>query len=331
MTFDTLKLDKGLYTSNKGFTKALEEIDPSENYKGTELEGLDAYERQLKRFDIKVSGEGSDTIAKFFATSDSAVLFPEYMSRAVRVGLENNNILDEIVATTTIIDSLDYRSIQSQNADVFNDLDNVINEGAFIPETVVKTKDKLTTLHKCGRSLVASYEALKTQKLDLFTVTLKQIGNYIANCQLIAAIDELAGNENNVIVKSSGTDLSYGDFVDLWEKISPYNMNSIIAESNTMKQILSIDEFKDSMAGQDFHGTGKMVTPMGAKLLHSKTNYLGSTIIALDKNYALEKVQLGDIVTDFDKLIDRQLERATITCTSGFNRIFDEASCLLTY
>ena len=38
MTFDTIKLDKGLYTSNKGFTRALEEIDPSENYIGTELE-----------------------------------------------------------------------------------------------------------------------------------------------------------------------------------------------------------------------------------------------------------------------------------------------------
>ena len=63
MTFDTLRLDKGLYTSEKGFTKSLEEIDPSENYKGTELEGLDAYERQLKRFDIKVKGGNSDPVS----------------------------------------------------------------------------------------------------------------------------------------------------------------------------------------------------------------------------------------------------------------------------
>lgn len=63
MTFDTIKLDKGLYTSDKGFTSSLEAIDPSENYKGTELEGLDAYERQLKRFDIKVKGPKSDPIS----------------------------------------------------------------------------------------------------------------------------------------------------------------------------------------------------------------------------------------------------------------------------
>ena len=43
-----------LYASGD-FTGALEKIDPSENYSGTALEGLDAYQLQLKRFDIKVS------------------------------------------------------------------------------------------------------------------------------------------------------------------------------------------------------------------------------------------------------------------------------------
>ena len=53
MAYDNLKLEKGLYTTGKSFTQALEQIDPSENYAGTPLEGLDAYQRQLKRFDIK--------------------------------------------------------------------------------------------------------------------------------------------------------------------------------------------------------------------------------------------------------------------------------------
>ena len=48
--YDSLKLEKGMYNVN--FTKALEELDPSDNYEGTELAGLDAYERQLKRFEI---------------------------------------------------------------------------------------------------------------------------------------------------------------------------------------------------------------------------------------------------------------------------------------
>ena len=41
-------------------------------------------------------------------------------------------------------------------------------------------------------------------------------------------------------------------------------------------------------------------------------------------------VQAGGVVTDYDKLIDRQLERAAITCTAGFAKIFTEASKMLT-
>ena len=57
--YNDIKLEKGLYNiTGKSFTKALTDLDPDENYKNTELEGLDAFERQLKRFDIKVNGEG---------------------------------------------------------------------------------------------------------------------------------------------------------------------------------------------------------------------------------------------------------------------------------
>ena len=76
MAYDNLKLEKGLYTTGKSFTQALEQIDPSQNYAGTPLEGLDAYQRQLKRVDIKVCVIGSDSVSKCFQTSDSAALFP---------------------------------------------------------------------------------------------------------------------------------------------------------------------------------------------------------------------------------------------------------------
>ena len=69
MSFDNIKLEKGMYGTGRSFTQTLESIDPSENYKGTSLEGLDAYQRQLKRFDIKVSGADSSTVSKFFLIS----------------------------------------------------------------------------------------------------------------------------------------------------------------------------------------------------------------------------------------------------------------------
>lgn len=332
MAFDNIKLEKGLYASSKGFTKSLQELDPDENYKGTPLENLDAFQRQLKRFDIKVSGAQSDIVDKFFSTSDSAALFPEYISRAVRQGMEEADVLSSIVATTTHIDSLDYRSITSVPTEDDKELKNVA-EGAVIPETSITTHENLVTLRKRGRMLVASYEAVKFQKLDLFTVMLKQIGNYIARSQLKDAITVLKDGDGNnnaaeVINAAESGKLTYADLISFWNEFSPYDLSTIIVSKQMTQKLLNLPEFKDAAAGLNFHGTGKMITPLGANLI--KSAYAPeSQIIGLDKTCALEFVEAGGIVTEYDKLIDRQLERAAITCISGFSKIFTDASKVL--
>ena len=114
MTYDNLRLEKGMYgEAGKSFTQVLEAADPSDNYRGTPLEGLDAFQRQLKRFDIHVKGSRSDVVEKFFRTTESAVLFPEFVSRVVRQGMEEDNVLPSITAVTTQFDGMDYRSISS--------------------------------------------------------------------------------------------------------------------------------------------------------------------------------------------------------------------------
>lgn len=327
--FENITIEKGMYQTKGGLTKVLENLDPSENYRGTSLEGLDAFSRQLKRFDIKVKGKESDCVEKFFQTSNSAALFPEYVSRAVKQGMERADILPNLVATVTDIEGMDYRSIVSAPSEDDKSL-KVVAEGAQIPQTVVKTRENLVKLHKRGRMLVASYEALRFQRLDLFTVTLNQIGAYIARAQLKDAIDVLLNGDGNnnaaetVAAKTAGS-VEYADLLKLWSSMSPYELNTILAPTAEMQKILALSQMQDSNAGLDFQGTGKMITPMGATLLHAP-EMTGGKIIGLDKNCALEMVQAGGVVTDYDKLIDRQLERAAITCTAGFSKIFTEAA-----
>ena len=327
--FDNIRLEKGLYCGGS-FTRALESIDPSENYKGSALEGLDAYQRQLKRFDIKVSGAGSDVVEKFFKTSDSATLFPEYIARAVYQGIQEADVLPKLIASVTNIDSLDYRSITSIPTDDDKALKDVA-EGTLIPQTVVKTRENLVKLRKRGRMLVASYEAIRFQRLDLFTVTLRQIGAYIAKAQLADAIDVILngdGNNNCAAETAASSSLSYADIVNLWKDLDPYEMNVLIANNADAVNMLNLPEFKDSAAGLNFHATGKMITPIGAELIRSGSLESGK-IIGLDKNCALEMVKAGDVMTEYDKLIDRQLERAAITSIAGFAKIFTDASRVL--
>ncbi len=336
--FENVKLDKGMYSeAGSSFTKVLEKCDPSEQYKGTPLEHLDAFQRQLKRFDIKVKGMDSDVVSKFFATWESAVLFPEYVARAVRQGMEEGNILPDLTAAETRITGMDYRSIASDPGDDAKSL-KMVAEGARIPETTISAQENLVKLHKRGRMLVASYEAIQFQRLDLFSVTLRQIGAYIGRMHTADAIDVILngdGNSNaapvftigsNPISGSAGT-LSYGALVDFWSQFDPYTMNTLLV-GDAMAGLLKLPELQDAAAGLNFQGTGKMVTPMGANLLRSSAVPSG-TIIGLDKNYALEMIRGSDVLVEYDKLIDRQLERAAITSISGFAKIFQDASKVL--
>ena len=329
--FDNLRLEKGMYNeAGRTFTQVLEREDPSEQYKGTSLEGLDAYQRQLKRFDIKVKGAGSDVVEKFFSTSQSAVLFPEYIARSVRQGMEEADLLPHITAAVTRFDGMDYRSIASVPEDDQKALRRV-EEGAEIPQTQVKTQENLVK--------VASYEAIRYQKLDLFSVTLRQIGAHINRMHLEDAIDVLLngdGNENPAQAFTVGTEpiggtsgtLTYDDLVDFWAQFEPYEMNTLLVSGDMMRQMLKMDEFQNPLTGLNFQGTGKLATPLGATLLRTSALESGK-LIGLDKNYALEMVQGSDVMVEYDKLIDRQLERAAITSISGFAKLFTDAAKVL--
>ncbi len=330
-TYDNIRLEKGLYTTGKSFTQALESIDPSENYKGTSLEGLDAYQRQLKRFDIKVNDRNSDSIEKFFRTTDSATLFPEYISRAVNQGFEENDLVSRIVATTTVIDSMDYRSIAVDVANRETQLNSVF-EGTYIPETRISLKENLVRLEKIGRMITASYEAIKFQRLDLFTIALRQIGASIATTQFMKAVAEIedsdgsSGNKKSEIISIDDiSSLSYNSLLDIWSSFKNFRLTTLIMGTAALSKILSMEEFRDSAAGLNFHATGNLTTPFGAEIIYFP--YMGDDkIIAIDKTSAVERVQTGGIVTEFDKLIDRQLERASVTLTSGFAKIYNDAA-----
>ncbi len=337
--FENVKLEKGMYGhSGRRFTQALETLDPSENYKGTAYENLDAFQRQLKRFDIHVKGAGSDMVEKFFHTAESSVLFPEFVSRVVRQGMESD-ILPDITATVTNFDGMDYRSIASVPTEEEKELKRV-EEGASIPTTSIRTQENLVRLHKRGRMLVASYEAIRFQRLDLFSVTLRQIGAYIARMHLKDAVDVLTngdGNDNAADRYTVGTSpiggtvgtLSYDALLDFWAQFDPYTMNTLLVPNDMMLAMLKLDEFQNPLTGLNFQGTGKLSTPMGAKLLRTAAVPAG-TIIGLDKNYALEHICGSEIMVEYDKLIDRQLERAAITSISGFAKPYQEASKILT-
>ena len=250
------------------------------------------------------------------------------------LGEELNPILNDLGLHAMGWTESGYRHITTNNIEA--------TTPAALKGLSIRTQENLVKLHKRGRMLVASYEAIRFQRLDLFSVTLRQIGAYIARMHLDDAVQVLMngdGNNNAADAyeigsgsgKISGTagTLTYSALLEFWSKFDPYSMNTMLVSNDVMLQMLKLSEFQNPLTGLNFQGTGTLSTPLGAKLLRTSAVPAGK-LIGLDKNYALEHICGSEVMVEYDKLIDRQIERAAITSISGFAKPYQEASKVLT-
>lgn len=174
--YNDIRLEKGMYDlSGKSFTAALEELDPSSAYAGTPLEKLDAFERQLKRFNIRVSGQDCDRVEKFFSSTESAVLFPEFVTRSIRKGFDDM-VLSTVCAAKTVNYSSQYLGCVLDDTANYSPSD----QADTLPTATVTEASTPVTLAKYGRLINASYEAVRQQRLDVFGVMLRSIGVKLA-------------------------------------------------------------------------------------------------------------------------------------------------------
>ncbi len=123
--------------------------------------------------------------------------------------------------------------------------------------------------------------------------------------------------------------LTYNQILEFWNQFDPYTLNTLLVSPDAMLKILKCSEFQNPLTGLNFQGTGELNNPLGAKLVKTSAVPAG-TVIGLDRGYALEMIQAADVAVEYDRLIDRQLERAAITSISGFAKLYTEAAKVLT-
>ena len=310
--YNDIKLEKGLYNlSGKSFTAALEELDPTSAYCGTPLEKLDAFERQLKRFNIRVNGSDCDSVEKFFTSTESAVLFPEFVTRSIRKGFDDT-ILSSVCAVKTVVNSGQYLGCVLDDSTAYD----VCSQGETLPTATVTESSAATVLAKYGRLISASYESIRQQRLDVFGVMLRSVGVRLAAAVVKKAVEVLADGADEV----STTELTYADLAELYGKFESFDMTTVIASPALAAKIAAMDQLSDSSADAD----GRFILPFGSELI--KTSAAGAdTIIGIDRDYALEFITSTELVMETDKLIDRQLDQMTASITCGFRKITPDA------
>lgn len=315
--YNDVKLEKGLYNlSGRSFTAALEELDPSAAYAGTPLERLDAFERQLKRFNIRVNGQECDMVEKFFSSTETAVLFPEFVTRCIRRGFDDT-IISSICAAKTVSESSQYLGCTLNDTAAYT----TTSQADALPESAVREASEALTLEKFGRLISASYEAVRKQRLDVFGVMLRSIGVKLAGSVVSRAIEVLEEDAESVTTET----LTYADLARLYGKFNSFDMTTVIASPATASAIAAMDQLMETRADN----SGRIILPFGSELI--KTSAADDdTIIGLDKDFALEFITSSDLVMETDNLIDRQLDQITVSITCGFRKITPDAVKVLT-
>ncbi len=321
--YNNIKLEKSLYSiSGKNFTQALTELDPDSAYIGTELAGLDAYERQLKRFNIRTSGADCDTVDKFFKTSQTAVLFPEFVRRAIVAGM-NSTVLKEIIAVNSECDGYDFRgySIVTGSAPYTTPL----AAGSSFPETAIKQGESIELI-KYGRMITAPYEVICNQKLELFACTLKSIGRMIANAIVTNCMTTLITDTTQISSSVSG-EYSYADLVSLASKISDYNVTTLLASPSIFGKISALPELAECKAAD----VNCIQLPFGPKI-YRVSGYTGTGIVAIDRNYALQLItNTTGVVIEYEKLISKLTNNIIVSVYFNSQKVIPAASVMLVY
>lgn len=314
--YNQVKLEKGMYhLANKSFLQALEDADATSEYADTPLAGLDAYERQLKRFDIHVNGVNCDRVEKFFTTTESAVLFPEFVRRAVMQGI-GEAVLSEITAVVSRSESNRYQGCVLDDSTVYT----TTNAGAEMPVSSIMESDTVTTLEKYGRTVKASYEAVRQQRLDVFALMLRRIGTQLANSIVSKALLLLKNSANATKITVDAETFSYSDLASLYGKFKNFHMKALLASPAVMAQILVMEQMLETSS----QNVTAIRLPFGTKLINCP-QLDDNTILGLDTDFALEQIQSSDVILETDKLIDRQLDCIGISVNIGFRTLMADA------
>ena len=298
-----------------------------------------ALELALQELGLKVKGPEADALGKFFSTTASTVLFPTYVESQVVSGLLLTSLASMAVAQEVTVNShtAEHLAMTETEGDRRTAKSG---EGARGATVTLKTADRTVRLEKYMAQLDASYESLRLQRMNVVSLFLQRLGAQIGIDETDDLIEIAIAGDGNTGSAVTDTDAEVSGTLDYDELIrlslsfpKGYEFRMAIVNDTHLRTILNMAEFKDPLAGFNFQGTGRMPSPLGAEW-HRWTStgaaaFSTDRILALDPRLALVQYTEQGVMTETDRLIDRQFERTVISKWTGFGKLdFNATQCL---
>ncbi len=328
-----LKVNSETYLEAQSKGMSLTELLETPDYDPSGLGSpLDAFERQLAAHGIRVGGKNPTTVELFY--QGAPALLPEFMLREIRNGMKMRSELDRIIASSSIVNSNRYTPFYVDVSSNDSKLSlRPIGDGAEIPSVTVAEQLHSINVPDYGVTLRASYKSLRYRTSAQFKVLLWYLGFRLQADKIALIVNTIIsgdGNSNPATVINtavSGT-LDYSDLITFWNEFYPFQMNTILAHKDKINAILTMDEFKDPLAGFKFQSSGELVSPLGSALIRSD-EVPTDLIIGLDRRFAIEEVLAQPLMIEYDKVIEQKFEEAVISESVAYAKVIKESSLVL--
>ena len=304
--------------------------------------------------DIPEMGLSSSPMSIFFTTEENRVLFPEFMIRQLRQISGMPSILNDLVASTRVINGDSARQIMLDLSDTPAGKKNKkalkerrIAEGAEIPTATLKLGEMAIKIYKYGIGVKATYEVLRRTTIDMFRKQMELVSVQAQYDEVGAVVEVIIngdGNTNPAKVYNA-TDLNPEavegkiDEVALVRfliKQAPFAYDTIIVDEEVYTQITTMlmDKNLTNAANPQVSFTFPQGLLSGVKVIYSedltKTAAGKHQILGLAKNYAIEKtIEAGSVIKEIAKVSSNQTQTAYMTENAGFNKIDPRASAIL--
>jgi hypothetical protein len=277
----------------------------------------------------------SATLGKLFESGQSTVLFPAWVELMAVSGIFETSLVPVLVSQELPVTSHLAQHVRLTDGPADRRA-SASAEGARSSVVRLRTTDASIRLHKHQVELHASYEALRLQRLPTVALFLKRLGHQLAVDETDDLLDVALGGDGNagspntpLPVAVSGT-LAYPDLLKLTLAFREgYRMRAAVVNPTHLQALLTLAEFKDVLAGFNFQATGIVPDFLGAvwfRWASTGSTHFQDRLLALDPALALIQYTEQPLLTETDRLIDRQFERTVLSKWTGFGKVDYDAT-----
>lgn len=348
-----------LQASAKNMTLSAYLNEREKNNEALKATGLDAFDAALLSQGIIVRGNEkmniqSSTMEKFFTTSESRLLFPEFMVRTIKESIFAQPITQYLVGETQTItgDTMRQPVLDLKGAGLGIKNRKALKkrrvaEAANIPVASLKLAETAISIYKYGLGTKASYEVLRRMTIDMFRKHVELIGQFAAYDEVEDIIDIIIkgdGNNNPAPVYKRSElnpngETGVMDDISLLKfliKLYPINIDTVVVGEDLFIQITSTLSDTSVMNGITpyipfempqgiFKGLTVIYNPETPKSSDGKEQVIG-----LNRSMAIRKIiEQNSMIQESQRFANDQTQALYMTENAGFGKIYDEASAVL--